>query len=156
MAIPRFNQHAFDRSSDEFDHHTKCDTIWSPKLRSVLRIFKNTWFCRFARREKLRDSVLKEAVDRAEKGAIDAELGGGVIKQRLARPGQGKSGGYRSIIMFRRGERAFFVYGFAKSERENLEPRELLGFRALAKEYLALSEKQIEAMLADERLEEVK
>ena len=62
------------------------------------------------------DAVLRDAVVRAEKGQIDADLGGDVIKQRIARPGQGKSKGYRTIIFFRRGARAFFVYGFAKSQ----------------------------------------
>jgi len=112
-----------------------------------LRIFKNAWFCRFARREKIRDAALKDAIARVEKGIIDAELGGGVIKQRIARPGQGKSGGYRSVILFRKGALTFFVYGFAKSDRENIDPDEVAGFRKLAKGYLALSEKQIEAML---------
>jgi hypothetical protein len=121
----------------------------------LLRIFKTVWFCRFARREKINNAALRDAVARAESGGIDAELGGGVIKQRLARAGQGKSGGYRSIILFRKGNRSFFVYGFAKSDRGNIEPAELAGFRKLAKEYLALSEKQIETMLKDERLEEV-
>lgn len=120
-----------------------------------LRIFKDAWFCRFARREKIRDAALKDAIARAEKGIIDADLGGGVIKQRIARPGQGKSGGYRSVILFRKGELAFFVYGFAKSDRENIAPDEVDGFRKLAKGYLALSEKQIATMLKDERLKEV-
>jgi hypothetical protein len=120
-----------------------------------LRIFKDAWFCRFARREKIKDAALKDAIARAEKGFIDADLGGGVIKQRIARPGQGRSGGYRSVILFRKGELAFFVYGFAKSDRENIEPDEVAGFRKLAKGYLALSEKQIATMLKDERLKEV-
>ena len=120
-----------------------------------MRIYNDAWFCRCACREKIKDAALKEAVARAENGVIDADLGGGVIKQRLARPGQGRSGGYRSIILFRKDERAFFVYGFAKSDRENIEPDELAGFRNLAKAYLALSEKQIETMLNDKRLEAV-
>ena len=62
------------------------------------RIFKTRWFERFARKEKIRNAVLLDAVARAEKGQLDADLGGGVIKQRVARPGQGKSGGYRTII----------------------------------------------------------
>ena len=98
---------------------------------------------------------MKDAIARAEKGIIDADLGGGVIKQRIARLGQGKSGGYRSVILFRKGELAFFVYGFAKSDRENIAPDEVDGFRKLAKGYLALSEKQIATMLKDERLKEV-
>src|SRR5580658_5139225 len=82
------------------------------------RVFKTRWFQRFARKERIRDAVLLDAVARAEKGQLDADLGGGVIKQRIARPGQGKSGGYCTIIVFKQGQRAVFVYGFAKSERE--------------------------------------
>lgn len=70
------------------------------------RIFKTRWFERFARKEKIRELVLVEAVARAQKGQVDADLGGGVIKQRIARLGQGKSGGYRTIVFFRLGERA--------------------------------------------------
>lgn len=120
-----------------------------------MRIFKNAWFCRFARREKITDATLKDAVARAEMGAIDAELGGGVIKQRLARPGQGKSGGYWSIILFRKGERAFFVYGFAKNERENIAPDEQVVFKKSARSLFALSEMEIEALLNAEVLTEI-
>jgi len=88
-----------------------------------VRIFKSRWFQRFARKEGIADAVLREAVARAEKGQIDADLGGEVIKQRIARPGQGKSKGYRTIILFRRGAKAFFVYGFAKSQRGEHRPR---------------------------------
>jgi len=120
-----------------------------------LRIFKNAWFKRFVRKERISDSVLKEAIARADKGIIDAALGGGVIKQRIPRQGQGKSGGYRSIILFQNGSHAFFVYGFAKSERDNITPDETLQFRKLAKDYLALSEKQIEAMIKNASLTEI-
>ncbi len=120
-----------------------------------MRIFKNAWFGRFARREKIKDSVLKDAVARAKRGIIDAELGGGVIKQRLARPGQGKSGGYRSIVIFQKGERAFFVYGFAKSDRENIDPYELADFKKLAKEWFTFTDQKIEAMIKNQELTEV-
>lgn len=120
-----------------------------------MRIFKNAWFCRFARKERIDDATLKDAVDRAEKGSIDADLGGDVIKQRIARPGKGKSGGYRCIILFHKEEKAFFVYGFSKSVRENIRPDETDGFKKLARWYLALSEEQIEAMLKHEDLTEV-
>jgi hypothetical protein len=75
-----------------------------------LKVFKNAWFGRFARKEKISAAALLGAVLRAENGQIDADLGGGVIKQRIARPGEGKSKGYRSIVLFRKGERCFFVY----------------------------------------------
>ena len=77
-----------------------------------LKVYKNSWFGRFASKEKILDDALWAAVERAEKGQIDADLGGGVIKQRIARPGSGKSKGYRSIVLFRKGEKAFFVFGY--------------------------------------------
>ena len=100
--------------------------------------FKTKAFARFAEREGLEDAALCEAVRRARSGLIDADLGGGVIKQRIARKGGGRSGGFRTIVLFRRGELAFFVYGFAKSDRENLRRDELATYRLLAVEYLSL------------------
>ena len=74
-----------------------------------MRVFKNAWFGRFARKEGISAAALWDAVGRAERGQVDADLGGGVIKQRIARPGEGRSKGYRSIVLFLKGERAFFV-----------------------------------------------
>lgn len=120
-----------------------------------MRIFKNAWFRRFARRQNISNDTLKDAVGNIEKGLIDADLGGGVIKQRLPRPGKGKSGGYRAIVIYRKGERAFFVFGFPKSERENIDADELAAFKESAKALLALKEKQLEALFEDKALEEV-
>ena len=92
---------------------------------------------------------------RAEKGLIDAILGGGLIKQRVARPGQGRSGGYRTIIALRHGGRAVFLYGFAKSARENIGQADLARLRKLAAIYLAASIKDLEAWCDDGELEEV-
>ena len=92
---------------------------------------------------------------RAGQGLIDADLGGGVIKQRIARKGQGRSGGFRSIVLFRRGELAFFVYGFAKSDRQNLRRDELEAFRLLADEMLKLNEAGLQAALANGTIIEV-
>ena len=121
----------------------------------MLRIFKNAWFHRFARKEQLTDAVLRKAVLQVEQGLVDANLGGSVIKQRIAREGQGKSGGYRAIILFRSGDKAFFMYGFAKSERENIAEDELTAFKQAAREYLALSDQQIDQLIAIEALIEV-
>lgn len=87
---------------------------------------------RFARRQGLSDTALCDAIANADRGLIDADLGGGVIKLRIARPKEGKSGGFRSIVLFRSGDRAFFVYGFAKSARGNIPKNDLEGFRELA------------------------
>ena len=81
------------------------------------------------------------------KGQIDADLGGEVIKQRIARQGRGRSSGYRTIILFRRGMKAFFVYGFPKSHRANIDADELRQFREAAKHVLALTEKQLAELL---------
>lgn len=105
-----------------------------------MRIFKTKPFTRFARKARLRDTALREAIDRAGRGLIDADLGGGVIKQRIAREGSGRSGGFRTIILFQAGERCFFVHGFAKSEKDNIGPEELAAFRLLATEMLALDD----------------
>jgi hypothetical protein len=120
-----------------------------------MRIFKTKPFVRFASREGIADAALVEAVRRAERGILDADLGGGVIKQRIARPGQGKSGGLRSIILFRRERRAYFVYGFAKSDRSNVRDDELEAFRRLARELLELDDAAIIAALAHGAIVEV-
>jgi len=120
-----------------------------------LQIFKNTWFQRFARKEKITDEVLKDAIARAEKGIINADLGGNVIKQRIARVGQGKSGGYRTIIIFKKGDKAFFVYGFAKNERDNIDKNETDAFKKSANELLALSDKHIQELIENGALTEV-
>jgi hypothetical protein len=108
-----------------------------------LRIFKTKWFARFARNERIHDRSLVEAVKRARRGLVDADLGGGVIKQRIARPGQGRSGGYRVLMAYRRGVRGVFLYGFAKSERANIEDDELATARDIAKGWLQAGERQI-------------
>ena len=120
-----------------------------------MRIFKNAWFRRFAKREKISDNTLQQAIIRANNGLIDADLGGHVIKQRIARAGQGKSGGFRTIIIFKKGQKAFFVYGFAKNAQANISKQELRAFKMAAKELLALSDKQIERLLKNNALTEV-
>jgi hypothetical protein len=120
-----------------------------------MRVFKTKPFARFASREGITDEELCEAVHQAERGLIDADLGGGVIKQRLAREGQGKSGGFRSILLFRRGSKAFFVYGFAKSDRDNIRRDELKAFRKLAGEMLALDDKALAAAMRNGTIMEI-
>ena len=120
-----------------------------------MRIFKNAWFERFARREKIQDAALREAVSRAEQGLVDADLGGGVIKQRVARPGQGRSGGYRTLILYRRAHRAFFVYGFAKSQQANISDEERAAFKKAAQHVLELTDQQIATLIRSGQFSEV-
>ncbi len=88
-----------------------------------------------------------KAIQDANNGIIDANLGGGVIKQRIARANEGKSGGYRSIILFKHEDRAFFVHGFAKSELANIDKQKEKELKLLAKLILPLGEKQISKLL---------
>lgn len=120
-----------------------------------MRVFTNAWFGRFARKEKIAANVLWEAVERAERGLIDADLGGGVIKQRISRPGSGKSGGYRTVLLYRRGEKAFFVFGFPKSAQDNMRDDEEEQFKKAAKVILALSDEQLLKWVEGGQLEEV-
>jgi len=110
---------------------------------------------KFARRERIADSSLREAIARADRGTIDADLGGGLIKQRVARQGQGRSGGYRMMIAYRSNERAVFLFGFAKNERENLTPDELGAFRELARVWLGATALQIAQAVSESVLLEV-
>ncbi len=120
-----------------------------------MRVFKTKPFARFASREGIADEELCDAVHLAERGLIDADLGGGVIKQRLAREGQGKSSGFRTILLLRRGSRAFFVYGFARSDRDNIRRDELKAFRKLAGQMLTLDDKALAAAMRNGTIMEI-
>lgn len=110
---------------------------------------------RFQRREGIADAALVEAVDRADAGLIDADLGGGLIKQRVARSGQGKRGGYRTIIAYRAARRSVFLCGFGKSQRENIDDDELARWRIAGRVMLEGNADWIEAAIADGQLRKV-
>jgi hypothetical protein len=121
-----------------------------------VRIFKTRLFAKFARRERIPDASLSEAIERARQGLVDADLGGGVIKQRVARKGQGRSGGYRTLIAYRFGEIAVFLFGFAKNDRENIDALELADLREAAALWLGADEMLMERALARGFLIEVR
>lgn len=121
-----------------------------------MRIYKTKWIGRFTRRERIRDDDLAEAVQRAERGLIDADLGGGIIKQRIARVRQGRSGGYRMLLAYREGHRAVFLYGFAKSERENITDDELQTLREIGAAWLAADARRIAKAIKEDVLQEVR
>ncbi len=120
-----------------------------------MQAFKTKWLARFARREGISDSCLREALERAERGIIDADLGGGLIKQRVARPGQGRSGGYRTILAYRAQHRAVFLYGFAKNERENIGQDDLESFRDVAELFLSANAARIQKEIELGNLQEI-
>jgi hypothetical protein len=120
-----------------------------------VRLFKTKWFVRYARQEKIADASLREAVLRAERGLIDADLGGHIIKQRVARKGQGRSSGYRVIVAFDATSRAVFLLGFAKSARDNVSAAELESLKKIAASWLAADADTIERSIYEGLLVEV-
>ena len=120
-----------------------------------MKIYKNKWFSQWASQQDMSDADLCEAIKRAQSGLVDANLGSGVIKQRIARLHQGKSGGFRTVIFFRAGERAFFIFGFAKNERGNLSKSELKEYKILAKRILALTAIEIQSLVEAQKFTEV-
>ncbi|HVZ16648.1 MAG TPA: type II toxin-antitoxin system RelE/ParE family toxin [Terriglobales bacterium] len=117
---------------------------------------KNKRVARFVKKNGISDTELCEAVERANRGLVDADLGGGVIKQRIARRGQGKSGGFRTVILFQAQQRAIFLIGFAKNVRQNITGEELRLAREAARFFLELSESAIDAIVATGELTEVR
>jgi hypothetical protein len=101
-----------------------------------MQAFKTKVFAKWARSEGVGDEALATAVVEMERGLIDARLGGQVVKKRVALPGRGKRGSTRTLVAFKKGDKAFFIYGFAKNERANVTDKELRALRLLAKELL--------------------
>src|ERR1017187_9635895 len=120
-----------------------------------MRVFKTRWLARFARHQRITDASLLEAIARAEQGLIDVDLGGGLIKQRVARQGQGRSGGYRMMIAYRAKDRAVYFYGFAKSDRENLSKNELSTARKVAADFLATDADGLARAIEENEIEEL-
>ena len=115
----------------------------------ALLVLKSKAFARFQKKARITDTDLWSTAQDVERGVVDADLGGGVIKQRIARSGAGKSGGSRSIILFRHGSRAVYVYGFEKKDRANIEADELEAFRELAAVILGYTDAELAERVRD-------
>ena len=124
-------------------------------LRGTDADFKTRVFARFAKSEGITDGQLTAAIVGAERGLIDADLGGGVIKLRIARPGTGKSRSFRTLLAYRTKQRAVFLYGFAKKARANIAPDELENLKLTAGDLLAASDAVLTSMVEDRKLIEV-
>jgi hypothetical protein len=120
-----------------------------------MRIFKAKALARFTKREAISDESLVAAIETAKRGLVDADLGGGLIKQRIARPGQGKRGGFRILIGFR-PDRAIVLFGFAKNERDNIDDKQLTTLREIVASWFAADDDKIAQALKDGLLIEVK
>ena len=101
--------------------------------------YTTRWFDRWARKQGLTTPSLCAAVREMTEGLVDADLGGGLFKKRIGRPGQGKSGGYRTLVATNKGDRWVFVFGFPKSERSNIDKDEGEALRKLAAHLLSLT-----------------
>jgi hypothetical protein len=119
------------------------------------RVFMTRHFSRWMRNAGLTEAALCKAVAEMEQGLIDAELGGGVVKKRVALPGRGKSGGARTLVATNRGDRWFFVFGFEKNERDNISARELLALQAIAADLLKLAASGLNAQVDTGALQEI-
>ena len=119
------------------------------------RVFKTRSFSRWMRKTELTDQALCAAVLEMERGLIDADLGGGVVKKRVALPGRGKSGGARMLVATNKGNRWFFVFGFEKNDRANVRGKEVEALQAIAADLLKLSSTQLDAHVEGEALQEI-
>ena len=104
-----------------------------------MEIYKNRWFDRWARKQGLPSSSLCAAVREMTAGLYDADLGGGLLKKRIARTGQGKSGGFRTLVATNKGARWAFVFGFPKNERSNIDKDEEQALKTLAAHLMSLT-----------------
>ncbi|AFZ02245.1 type II toxin-antitoxin system RelE/ParE family toxin [Calothrix sp. PCC 6303] len=114
-------------------------------------VYKTRWFDRWSRKHGLQDLSLCNAVDEMMAGLYDADLGGGLFKKRIAREGQGKRSGFRTLIATNKGNRWIFVFGFPKNQRSNIDKDEQEALKRLASELLSYTDEDLEkAKLEDE------
>lgn len=118
-------------------------------------IYKTKWFQRWAKEEGLTDAALRVAVDEMKRGLVEADLGGGLSKKRVARPGQGKSGGCRTPVATNKVDRWFFVFGFAKNAIANIDRDEEAALKTLAEELLTYTVRAISKSVEAKQLFEV-
>lgn len=119
------------------------------------RVFKTRHFARWLRKTELTDSALCAAVSEMAAGLIDADLGGGVVKKRVALPGRGKSGSARTLVATNKGSRWFFVFGFEKNERTNISAKEVEAVQGIAADLFRLSASELDAHVNTEALKEI-
>lgn len=120
-----------------------------------MRIFKTRLFAKWARKERLTDKALAQAVEEMERGLVDANLGGNVYKKRISITGKGKSGGTRSILAYKSSDKAFFIFGYAKNVKANISDEDLKLAKDLAKELLNYTMERLDDLVKKGKLYEV-
>ncbi len=120
-----------------------------------MRIFKTRQFHIWAEAEGLTDEALRNAVQEIDHGLVDANLGGGLYKKRVATQSRGKSGSLRTLLAFKAENKAFFIYGFAKNKRANITDKEKKAMKLVAKELQSYSDAKLIEAINLELLKEV-
>jgi hypothetical protein len=122
-----------------------------------MRVFKNKWFTRWARKEHVSDNILFEAAQEIVAGKVEADLGGSLFKKRLPRSGGGKRGGYRIIVGYRKpnSERIIFLYAFDKKDKGTISDDEAAAFSLVAEDIISASDRQVSKLLMEDFMTEV-
>ena len=120
-----------------------------------MKVYKHYLFAKWMSKIRLTDGELMQAIDEIDRGLVDASLGNGIIKKRVAVNGKGKRGAVRTIIAFQVAHRAIFIYGFAKNKRANISKNETMYLKQLAKVYLGFNEQQLKKAIQIGELIEV-
>lgn len=121
----------------------------------MIRVFKTRYFSRWMRKTELTDEALCGAVREMVQGLIDADLGGCVLKKRVGLAGRGKRGGARTLVATNRGNRWFFLFGFEKNERANINAEEKAALQTIAQDLLSCTGKELDAAVKDGSLQEI-
>ncbi len=119
------------------------------------RIFTVPDFIKFVKKERIADAALVDAIERVERGLVDSYLGGGLIKLRVARPGQGRSRGFRTIVACSLGARAFFLVGYGKNDLDNIGDTTLARLRLIAEELQRLTDDELDSLTASGTMREI-
>ncbi len=120
-----------------------------------MRIFKTDYFHRLAEYEGLMDQQIVEIVEEMEKGLHNGDLGGNIFKKRMGIGSRGKRGGLRSIVAYKKGDKAIFLYGYAKNVQDNISSKEKEAFKKLSKSYFGLDDLSLRRLLKNGELIEV-
>jgi len=119
------------------------------------RVFKTRTFSKWVKKTELTDQALCKAVSEMEDGLCDADLGGNVFKKRVALPGRGKSGSTRTLVATNLGYLWFFMFGFEKSEKDNITKKEKEALQLTASDLLKLTPTQINSLIKNGQLKEI-
>jgi hypothetical protein len=120
-----------------------------------MKVYKTKEFARLARKAGVSGRSLREAIVRAENGLIDATIGKFLIKQRIARQNEGRSGGFRTIVFHRHGDRAVYLHLFAKNAQGNLTAAEVSAYREFAGHLANLTAEQIRKLVEQRKWIEI-